>query len=55
MNNKILKLTAKEASIHRTHLPNEMHRDACLRGTKIFKSKKTYTRKNKHKKSYQSW
>lgn len=48
-------MTSKEANIHRTHLPNEMHRDACLRGGKVFASKKAYTRKNKHKKSYQNW
>lgn len=55
MNDKILKMTSKEASIRRTHLPNEMHRDACLKGAKVFKSKKTYTRKSKHKKSYHDW
>lgn len=55
MKNKILKMSSKEANLHRTHLPNEMHRDACLKGGAVFRSKKTYTRKCKHKKSYHSW
>lgn len=51
-NNKILKMDSMEVSRMRTHLPNEMHRDACLKGGQVFKNKKAYTRKEKHKKSY---
>ena len=51
-NKKIIHMTAEEASLRMTHLPNEMHRDACLRGSRVFKNKKAYTRKEKHKKAY---
>lgn len=37
----------------RIHLPNEMHLQACIRGGNIFRDKKKYTRKEKHKVRYE--
>lgn len=52
---KLMHLSSEEMNKRRTHLPNEMHRDACMRGASVHRSKKTYTRKSKHKKSHQEW
>ena len=34
------------------HIPNPMHLRACIKGGRIFKDKTKYTRKQKHKTSY---
>lgn len=34
------------------HIPNPMHLQACIKGGRIFKDKSKYTRKQKHKASY---
>lgn len=52
---KILSMSSEEMSLRMTHLPNELHRDACLRRAGVVKSKKIYTRKDKHKKDYRNW
>lgn len=53
---KLIYLSSEEMNKRRTYLPNEMHRDACLKGASIHKSKKVYSRKDKHKKSYrENW
>ena len=43
-----------DANIRGSSLPNSMHLDACRQGGRIFRNKKKYTRKEKHKLKYES-
>lgn len=42
-----------DANIRGSSLPNSMHLDACRQGGRIFRNKKKYTRKEKHKLKYE--
>lgn len=48
MKKKKKKMTYAEMLLH---IPNPQHLEACKKGGRIYKNKRTYTRKTKHKNS----
>lgn len=52
MNKKIIHISSKDASIMRTHMKDEFHMKECLKGKRVHKNEKRYSRKEKHKSRY---